>query len=435
MAAFEIDQQTLNDLDIFSRENGETSIFSYFNYSKTVGGRKALKEMIITPSNDFAFLEARQSSIKYLIQKKVNLNLVNFELEYIEDYYYLSIVQLEMQRMFGIVNDSYKIQSGIRHLSIYLKKLYDLSESFKKEDCPQYLFNKIGIIKAALEKPVIAKVLSLNTDKEITCFEIKRLDLILRRDEKDTVTALLDIGYEFDAYQSIGISYNSHNLCFPILSGDPCNDVCIEGLFHPNIKNPVKNNIDVDNSSNLFFLTGVNMSGKSSFLKALGLAIYLAHVGFPVPAKSMSTKIFNGLITTLNLSDNINCGYSHYFSEVARVKKSATAILEKKKIFVIYDELFRGTNVKDAFEASLLIISALSRIKYGVFFISSHILELPQQLKVYKNISFKCFESEIINNQIVFNYRITNGISTNGIGMYIVMKEGIVEILEKASVN
>jgi DNA mismatch repair protein MutS len=83
MAAFEIDQQTLNDLDIFSRENGETSIFSYFNYSKTVGGRKALKEMIITPSNDFAFLEARQSSIKYLIQKKVNLNLVNFELEYI----------------------------------------------------------------------------------------------------------------------------------------------------------------------------------------------------------------------------------------------------------------------------------------------------------------------------------------------------------------
>ena len=99
------------------------------------------------------------------------------------------------------------------------------------------------------------------------------------------------------------------------------------------------------------------MAGKSTFLKALGVAIYISHLGFPVPAEKMSTTIYNGIITTINLSDNMNRGYSHFYSEVRRVKEVANKLKEKNRLLVIFDELFRGTNVKDAFDASLLIIT------------------------------------------------------------------------------
>ncbi|MBK6527650.1 MAG: hypothetical protein IPG07_20145 [Crocinitomicaceae bacterium] len=71
----------------------------------------------------------------------------------------------------------------------------------------------------------------------------------------------------------------------------------------------------------MIFLTGANMAGKSTLLKSLGLSIYLAHIGFPVPAKKFQTTLYNGIITTINLPDNINKGYSHFYHEVIRKRK------------------------------------------------------------------------------------------------------------------
>lgn len=105
------------------------------------------------------------------------------------------------------------------------------------------------------------------------------------------------------------------------------------------------------------------MSGKSTFLKTIGLHIYLAHLGFPVPAKKLKISIFDGLFTTINLADNLNLGYSHFYSEVKKVKDIVLKINSKKNLIVIFDELFRGTNVKDAYDASLIIISTLAKIR------------------------------------------------------------------------
>ena len=62
------------------------------------------------------------------------------------------------------------------------------------------------------------------------------------------------------------------------------------------------------------------MAGKSTCMKAFGVAVYLAHCGLPVPAARMELSVFKGLFTTINLSDNLSLGYSHYYNEVARVK-------------------------------------------------------------------------------------------------------------------
>ncbi|RYE31298.1 MAG: ATP-binding cassette domain-containing protein [Sphingobacteriales bacterium] len=178
---------------------------------------------------------------------------------------------------------------------------------------------------------------------------------------------------------------------------------------------------------------GLNGSGKSSLLKSLGLAVYLAHLGFPVPAEAMSTTIFNGLITTINLPDDINNGLSHYYSEVKRVKEVSEKLVEKDKILVIFDELFRGTNVKDAYDASLLIISELTAVTKAAFFISTHIVELADELKKYKNISFHCLETFFKDGIPVFTHKLTEGVSKERLGMFIVLNEGIVEVIRNAA--
>jgi len=89
--------------------------------------------------------------------------------------------------------------------------------------------------------------------------------------------------------------------------------------------------------------------------------------------------------------------------------------------------------VKDAFDASLLIISELSFIKSSAFFISTHIVELAEELKIYENISFRCLDTFFKDGKPVFTYKLTQGVSKERLGMFIVLNEGIVEVIRQAA--
>ena len=206
----------------------------------------------------------------------------------------------------------------------------------------------------------------------------------------------------------------------------------IEGLYHLFVKNAVKNDVSVNESSTIFCITGANMSGKSTFLKAFGLSVYLAHLGFPVAASSMRTGVFNGLFTTINLADNLNKGYSHFYSEVLRVKQVAEEINRTKNMVVVFDELFRGTNVKDAYDASLAIISAFARVRGSVFLVSTHIIEVAEQLCKMKNIGFGYFHTAIEGKTPVYNYQLCDGVTNERLGMLIIENERIIEIINAA---
>ena len=244
---------------------------------------------------------------------------------------------------------------------------------------------------------------------------------------------MLQIVYELDAYQNVASVAKQNGFGFATYLASQSVKLEFEGLFHPKINNPVKNNLSLREDKNVIFLSGSNMSGKSSFLKSLGLSIYLSQIGFPVPAKAMVTSGFGGLVTTINLSDNIESGYSHFFSEVQRIKLIAENLVESEKMVVILDELFRGTNVKDAFDASLATISALSTIKNSFFLISTHIVELVPELKKHKNISFMYLETEFKNDHPNFTYQLKEGVSEEKVGMFIIKNERIINIIEIAA--
>jgi DNA mismatch repair ATPase MutS len=113
------------------------------------------------------------------------------------------------------------------------------------------------------------------------------------------------------------------------------------------------------------------------------------------------------------------------------VKEVVAKLDAHRNLVVIFDELFRGTNVKDAYDGSLSIISALAKVKESLFFISSHLLEVAENLDQRDSISFNCFESRLIDSKPVYDFKLRSGVSKERIGMLIIEKEHIMEMLDK----
>lgn len=237
---------------------------------------------------------------------------------------------------------------------------------------------------------------------------------------------------DYDVFLTVANVARQHDFSFPEMLPETENCLEIKGLFHPFVNNAVRNDTSFDKGQNLIFITGPNMAGKSTFLKAFGVAVYLAHVGFPVPAENMRLNVMSGLCTTINISDNLSSGYSHFYAEVMRIKYVAERLRENNRLFVIFDELFRGTNVKDAFDGTLAVASAFSEIRSSFFIISSHITEVAEELIDNKNIGFRYFETLEENGHPVYTYKLRSGVSSERLGMYIIKREKIIEMILKA---
>jgi DNA mismatch repair protein MutS len=159
---------------------------------------------------------------------------------------------------------------------------------------------------------------------------------------------LCEIIYQLDLGISVGKIARQRD--FSYARALPKNEPVLQlaGLRHPGIDRAVGNTLTMNKDSNMIFLTGANMAGKSTLMKSFGIAVYLAHMGFPVAAKEMVFSIRDGLYTSINVPDDLNQGHSHFYAEALRVKEAAMAISAGKQLVVIFDELFKGTNVKDA---------------------------------------------------------------------------------------
>ena len=126
----------------------------------------------------------------------------------------------------------------------------------------------------------------------------------------------------------------------------------------------------------------------------------------------------------------MSLGYSHYYNEVARVKYVVEQVAELGDVVVVFDELFRGTNVKDAYDASLAVVDGLSRLHCGVFMISSHIVEVAEALKREPTVDFRFFELDMTTGDPRYTYCLREGISDERIGMYILKKEKVVDLIK-----
>jgi DNA mismatch repair protein MutS len=434
-----IDKQTSLDLNIFSLTSGDSSIFDYFNQTQTKGGKDVLEDMMRTPLNDLKEIKARISDISFVIENNIICNLNKEHLVFIEHYLNQNIPILNsnpFELFYSSIsnklkpsNDIYVVSKGLEFLKLHFETLLNLFNKMASNNIPIFFTQFKNKLNALNENPEFKFFLE-SKNQPFSFRQLNRFDLIIRQSEKKIIREIINFSYLLDAYISIANTSLKNKLCFPVFIESTKTSLKIDDLFHPFLNNPVKNDVCLFENKNLCFLTGANMAGKSTYLKSIGLCVYLSHLGFPIPASSMETVVFNGLYTTINISDNINKGYSHYYSEVKRIKEIALMLKEKKRLFVIFDELFRGTNVKDAYDGTLLITNGFSKIQHSLFYISSHIIEVGQALEISNNVLFKCFESKLTNEQPVYNYKLIDGISSERLGLAILKNEGVLEIID-----
>jgi DNA mismatch repair ATPase MutS len=152
-------------------------------------------------------------------------------------------------------------------------------------------------------------------------------------------------------------------------------------------------------------------------------------MGFPVAANEMVFSVREGLYSSINVPDDLAQGYSHFYAEVQRVKFIADEVSGSKSLVVIFDELFKGTNVKDAYEATLSVTAAFAEYRNCLFIISTHIVEVGEALQDHDNLQFVFLPTIMEGKTARYPYLLKEGISNDRHGMMIIEQEGILEMI------
>jgi DNA mismatch repair ATPase MutS len=205
------------------------------------------------------------------------------------------------------------------------------------------------------------------------------------------------------------------------------------GLVHPFLRGDgVSNDIDLNDAVRVCFVTGPNMAGKSTFLKAVAIALLLGHIGCGVPARSMEFRPVGTLFSSVQIADNLSAGESFYLAEVRRIRSLAAALREHGSLVAVIDEPFRGTNVHDAAEATLAVISRLLEHDGALVFVASHLAEIVPAFVNDRRVRLLHFAADVSSDEPAFDYRLREGISTQRLGMVLLKREGVLELLEPA---
>ena len=438
--SFHINNQTISDIELFSQDEKSNSLFSFYNRTKTSGGEEQLYKIIKTPISDLKFLENRKAEIQYILGLKCKLKLNKRQFDFVD--YYLSNKHIPLKNnLIDAVrdllanklkssNDYYVIREGAYNLCCVLKDLSEFLENIRDTNPPQFLKEAIKTVEIYLEnKEIVHLIKKLPAEsRKLKQRQINRLDNLFRATKNKELRFVLNTIYEIDVLQSHCELLKGENFCLPEYSPEAHTFEAVD-CIHPFLSLAIPNSFKLDYKKSTIFLTGPNMSGKSTFLKTVGILTYFAHLGIPVPAKKLSIPVLNGLFTTINTSDSLSEGFSHFYAEVNRIKELSVEIQSNRNLVVILDELFRGTNVKDAYEGTLMVVNLLSKIQGAFFFISTHILEVAEDLSNSDKIDFKCFESILNTDKPIYDYKLKKGVSTERVGMQIIKSERIEEIL------
>ena len=438
-----VDKITLKDIGLFDTDESE-GLISHLNFCKSNGGKEQLDQYLAHPLNTIEAIEKRQNAIAIFISEIGFINemkITNGTTLVIEKFFGTAFKPIPTQisypgaYWYQYINgaDYALLKYSLEHLILFYENLNNWLLIFENKNENPIVATLVQNIKKLVQHPSLA---NLNAQSTLANPQkLLTLAYFFRNHYKNNTLQLLQYFFELDAYYSMGMATKKFNFVFPtwIKSETPLLEVV--SAIHPLVPNPVDNTISLSSQTNLFFLTGANMAGKSTFIKTLGIVIYLAHVGIGAPAKKVTLSLFDGLITNLTIADNIVKGESYFFNEVQRIKNTIEKIIDGKKYFVLIDELFKGTNIQDAMKCSTAVIEGLQYLRNSIFVISTHLYEISDGLKKYDNIQFSYFETEVRQKELVFHYQLKQGVSQDRLGYLILEREGVVDLLNNMTKN
>ncbi len=233
---------------------------------------------------------------------------------------------------------------------------------------------------AILDDAVLSQLEACRTDGADLPVAAAKLDASMRKagPTRDRMRAWLDALALLDALRSM--SRPPPGFRYPVIkdeSGSP--HLRITGVFHPLVQAPVAADVAWEGGERVLFITGPNMAGKTTLMRAVALAVHLAHVGMAVPGEAV-LSLFDRLFAAMHVRDSIQRGESFFLAEIRRIGVLATALEQGERTFAVVDEAFKGTNVSDARDATLLLVRGLAGCAASRFIVASHLTEAADAL-------------------------------------------------------
>lgn len=434
----QVDKVTLQDLSVFHSEEFQ-SVFHHINLTLTNGGREYLRYLLAHPLDTVKAIEQTQLTIQQLgtIMDQYPVSPSNGTVLVMEKFFespinnYPSDIGVVSALLYKFLNlaDYSLSKFTVEHALDFVQGMEKIAGLITLENGSVWLNQTAERILQLLNKEMVHDMLQANK-KSLTPTSILKFAQFLRTRFKNATEELIEIHSKLDAYLSLAKAAKKFHFTYPevVETQEPCIEA--EGLYHFLLEVPVAYEVKLNQSENFIFLTGANMAGKSTFIKAAGLAAYMAHIGMGVPAKKMKISSLDGILSNIQVTDNIMKGESFFFNEVQRIKKTIERISDGKKWLILIDELFKGTNQEDAVKCSTVVIEGLRKLPNALFILSTHLYEIGHQLKHYPNIQFRYFETAIQDDQLLFSYHLKEGISNDRLGYLILKREGVVQMLE-----
>ncbi len=431
------DKTTLTDITILSADE-EFSIFHHLNFTQTLLGKHWLHYFFTNPTSDISRITTTQQIVKafHTCLDQLDDDISNGTILVIEKFLDYDLDTPGSTGVIGMFayrilhsSDFSLMKFSVPHVADFVRGMQHRVQVLGEQQLPAAASTFIERAQQILQKPVFQPLVNSRKDKKFSRRETlehgKRLYYNGRRD----LVELMDIFGRMDAWASMAKAVKRYQLCYPEFIDSPTSLIQAQGLYHLLLPQPVPYNLEMSPEHHFVFLTGANMAGKSTLIKSIGAAVFLAHIGMGVPAKNMRLSAFDGILSNINVVDNIAKGESFFYNEVQRIRTTVEKVRTGKWL-VLIDELFKGTNVEDAMKCSVAVIKGLIRIKNSLFVLSTHLYEIAEELKVYPDISFRYFETIVSGTQLQFTYQLREGVSNDRLGFFILQREKVVEMLE-----
>lgn len=434
-----IDPQTLQDLDVLGTASGDPGLFDRLDRTRTRGGRRALQRRFTQPLGAVREIRAVQESLRYIAAHRSSLAALPDErsLDALSRYLDSRFVTLKRVRGPSATLESLWVrlrdpdlyreaERGVEHVASFLARIDAMARN--ADAAPPLLAERLREMRSLLQRASM-RVLLHWRKRAGGWAKTLVADCVAREEAMPVLRQLMEITHEIDALVAMADVTLEMGYVFPDVADD-VQDLVIEGLYHPLLDQPVYNALGLTHGKRLVFLTGPNMAGKTTYLKASAIVVLLAHMGMGVPAARCRTGPMDRLITAIRTEDDLRAGVSYFQAEARRVQKIARALADGERALVIIDELFRGTNVKDACDASLKVIQAFAGAPNGVFVIASHLIELAAELERSAGVLLMRFEAALTGDDVRFDYRLRSGVSDQRLGMKVLEQEGVLASLE-----
>lgn len=321
----DLDAQTIRDIELLQGSAAGQSLFDFLDRTRTVDGRRLLRQRFIKPAEKDTDIVATQEVVRHLTGLGADLMF--------------PLPQTDLDHLRGYLDSNYEIQEpheglrgavesrmlawrhadfisfarrGIRIVLEFLERTGQLMQRLATGACPRSLRQTVEFFRQVAEfsglQVTIDGLRRDPTGYEIPLADTTVLDRLCRRDLKSSLLQLLDHMSELDGLMSMARATLDLGFTFPEVLPGAGPVMEIDGLCHPFVAAPVRNDCRLGVPHHVLFLTGPNMAGKTTFMKALGVAVLLAQIGMGVPATHMRLTPVSRIYCSLNAVDDIRSG-------------------------------------------------------------------------------------------------------------------------------